>query len=198
MQSTKLLSLSETPFDLPEDIFQLDCSEEEKSLITSLFRKHREVFSKDDDDIGCTSTVTHQIRLTDNKPIAQQYRRIPPSQFEEVKHHIRKLLKNDVIRESTSPFASPIVLVRKKDNSLRLCVDYRKLNEKTIKDKFLLPRVEETFDVLHGSSMFSTMDLTLGYNQIAAADDDKEKTSDFMSLTECRSDLPTHLQHSSD
>lgn len=53
------ITLPETPFDLPEDIFQLDCSEEEKSLITSLFRKHREVFSKDDDDIGCTSTVTH-------------------------------------------------------------------------------------------------------------------------------------------
>lgn len=171
------ITLPETPFDLPEDIFQLDCSEEEKSLITSLFRKHREVFSKDDDDIGCTSTVIHQIRLMDNKPIAQQYRRIPPSQFEEVKQHIRKLLKNDVIRESTSPFASPIVLVRKKDNSLRLCVDYRKLNEKTIKDKFPLPRVEETFDVLHGSSMFSTMDLTSGYNQIAVADDDKEKTA---------------------
>lgn len=146
-------------------------------MITSLFRKHREVFSKDDDDIGCTSTVTHQIRLTDKKPIAEQYRRIPLSQFEEVKQHIRKLLKNDVIRESTSPFASPIVLVRKKNNSLRLCVDYLKLNEKTIKDKFSLPRVEETFDVLHGSSMVSTMDLTSGYNQIAVADDDKEKTA---------------------
>ena len=85
---------------------------------------------EDDDDIGCTSTVTHKIRLTDNAPISQHYRRIPPSQFDEVKQHIRKLLQNGVIRESTSPFSSPIVLVRKKDNSLRLCVDYRKLNEK--------------------------------------------------------------------
>ena len=82
-----------------------------------------------------------------------------------------------MIRESTSPFASPIVLVRKKDNSLRLCVDYRRLNAKTIRDQFPLPRVEQTFDVLHGSTMFSTMDLTSGYNQIAVADEDREKTA---------------------
>ena len=112
------ITLPDTKFELPDDLFQLDCSNEEKSLITALFRKHSNVFSKNDDDIGCTSTVKHQIRLNDNTPIAQQYRRIPPSQFEEVKQHIRKLLQNDVIRESTSPFASPIVLVRKKDNSV--------------------------------------------------------------------------------
>ena len=172
-----VVTSSEQEFEIPADIYHLDCSMEEKELITSLFQKHKNVFSKDDDDIGCTDTIKHQIRLVDSKPISQQYRRIPPSQLDEVKQHIRKLLKNNVIRESTSPFASPIVLVRKKDNSLRLCVDYRKLNDKTIKDKFPLPRVEETFDVLHGSVMFSTMDLTSGYNQIALSEEDKEKTA---------------------
>lgn len=171
------ISSSDDEFTLPEDIHQLDCSDKDKALITSLFRKYSDVFSKNDDDIGCTDTVQHRIRLTDNAPVSQQYRRIPPSQFEEVKQHIRKLLENGVIRESTSPFASPIVLVRKKDNSLRLCVDYRKLNEKTIKDKFPLPRVEETFDVLHGSSIFSTLDLTSGYNQIEISEEDIQKTA---------------------
>jgi transposase InsO family protein len=173
---SEVASLDEN-FDLPDDIYQLDCSEQEKTLITALFRKYSDVFSRNDDDIGCTSTIQHRIRLTDEKPVSQQYRRIPPAQYEEVKQHIRKLLDNGVIRESTSPFASPIVLVRKKDNSLRLCVDYRRLNEKTIKDKFPLPRVDETFDVLHGSAIFTTLDLTSGYNQLQIAEEDIGKTA---------------------
>jgi hypothetical protein len=100
-------------------------------------------------------------------PVVQPYRRIPPIQYEEVKNHIKKLIENKIIRESTSPYASPIVLVRKKDNSLRMCVDYRKLNCKTYKDAYHLPRVEESFDALSGSKYFSTMDLTSGYNQVA-------------------------------
>lgn len=162
------ISSSDDEFTLPEDVYQLDCSEKDKALITSLFRKYSDVFSKNDDDIGCTDTVQHRIRLTDNAPVSQQYRRIPPSQFEEVKQHIRKLLDNGVIRESTSPFASPIVLVRKKDNSLRLCVDYRKLNEKTIKDKFR--RVAWIFHIFYFRSHS-------GYNQIEISEEDKQKTA---------------------
>lgn len=105
-----------------------------------------DLFSKNDDIIGCTGTVKRQIRLIDNTQIAQQYWRIPPPQFVEVNQYICKLLQ-------------PFVIVRKKDNSLLLWVEYRKLNEKTIKDKFSLPRVEETFGVLHGSSIFSTIGL---------------------------------------
>jgi hypothetical protein len=128
------------------------------------------VFSRNDNDIGCTSTIQHCIRHTDEKPV---------SQYEEGKQHIRKLLDNGVIRESTSPFASSIVLVRKKDNSLQLCVDYRGLNEKTIKDKLPLPRVDENFDVLHGSTIFMTLDLTSGYNQLQIAEEIIEKKPAF-------------------
>ena len=100
-------------FQLPDDLFKLNRSDEQKGLITELFRKHADTFSKDDDDVGFTCTATQKIRMMDDQPISQPYRGIPPSQFEEVKQHIRKLLDNNIIHESTSPFASPIVFVRK-------------------------------------------------------------------------------------
>ncbi|CAB3988844.1 Hypothetical predicted protein [Paramuricea clavata] len=87
-----------------------------------------------DDDIGYTETVKHKIRTDDDIQVTQPYRRIPPNQYQEVKKHIQKLLDSSVIRESHSPCASLIVLVRKKNGSLRLCVDYRKLNLRTQKD----------------------------------------------------------------
>lgn len=107
----------------------------------------------------------------------QRYRRIPPSEYEAVKAHINQLLEAQVIRESSSPYASPIVLVRKKDSSLCLCVDYRLLNSKTRKDAFPLPRIEESLDALSGGRWFSTLDLDSGYNQVPVSEQDKPKTA---------------------
>ncbi|KAI3368246.1 hypothetical protein L3Q82_007966 [Scortum barcoo] len=107
----------------------------------------------------------------------QRYCRIPPSEYEAVKAHINQLLESQVIRESSSPYASPIVLVRKKDGSLRLCVDYRLLNSKTRKDAFPLPRIEESLDALSGAHWFSTIDLASGYNQVPVAEQDRPKTA---------------------
>ena len=113
--------------------------------------------------------------MLDEIPVRQRYRRIPPSEYEEVKAHIDQLLEAKVIRESNSPFASPIVLVRKKDGSLRMCVDYRLLNRKTRKDAFPLPRIEESLDSLAGARWFTTLDLASGYNQVPVTEQDKSK-----------------------
>ena len=94
-----------------------------------------------------------------------------------MKSHINQLLEAKVIRESCSPYASPIVLVRKKNGSLRLCVDYRLLNTKTRKDAFSLPRIEESLDALCGARWFSTIDLASSYNQVPVAEEDKPKTA---------------------
>lgn len=102
--------------------------EREQSEVQALLQEYRAVFSTRDGDLGCTNLISHEIPLLDNVPVRQRYRRIPPSEYEEVKAHIDQLLEANVIRESNSPFASPIVLVRKKDGSLRMCVDYRLLN----------------------------------------------------------------------
>lgn len=94
-----------------------------------------------------------------------------------MKTHINQLLQSKVIRESCSPYASPIVLVRKKGRSIRLCVDYRLLNSKTRKDAFPLPRIKESLDALSGACWFSTINPTRGYNQVPVSERDKPKTA---------------------
>lgn len=150
---------------------------EDQAEVRSLLQEYSTVFSAHDGDLGCTNLITHEIPLLESVPIRQRYRRIPPSEYEAVKAHINQLLNAKVIRESSSPYASPIVLVRKKDGSLRLCVDYRLLNSKTRKDAFPLPRIEESLDVLSGARWFSTIDLASGYNQVPVAEQDKPKTA---------------------
>lgn len=125
--------------------------------------------------MGCTNVISHEIPLLDDIPVQQRYRRIPPSEYEIVRAHINQLLESQVIRESCSPYASPVVLVKKKDGSLRMCVDYRQLNAKTRWDAFPLPRIEESLDALRGA--FSTLDLTSGYNQVPVMEGDKPKTT---------------------
>lgn len=150
---------------------------QDQDRVRALLRDYQSVFSSHDGDLGCTNLLTHEIPLLDETPVRQRYRRIPPSEYESVKAHIQHLLDSQVIRESCSPFASPIVVVRKKDSSIRLCVDYSLLNSKTRKDAFPLPRIEESLDVLSGARWFSTLDLASGYNQVPVAEPDKKKTA---------------------
>ncbi|KAL6465795.1 hypothetical protein MHYP_G00259280 [Metynnis hypsauchen] len=152
-------------------------TEQQASQANALFAKYSNIFSKGDGDLGCTSLITHEIPLVDEVPVRQPYRRIVPSQYETVKAHIQQLLDSKVIRESSSPYSSPIVLVTKKDGSLRLCVDYRQLNSKTRRDSYPLPRIEESLDALSGARLFSTLDLASGYNQVPVAEKDKFKTA---------------------
>lgn len=154
-----------------------ELTEEQVSQAKALFTKYSDIFARGDGDLGCTSLITHEIPLLDEVPVRQPYRRIPPSQYETVKAHIQQLLDSQVIRESSSPYSSPIVLVTKKDGSLRLCVDYRQLNAKTRRDAYPLPRIEESLDALSGAKWFSTLDLASGYNQVPVAEGDKAKTA---------------------
>lgn len=149
----------------------------EQEQVRLLLLKYSSVFSTHEGDLGCTTLISHDIPLLDQVPVKQRYRRIPPSDYEAVKTHINQLLQAQVIRESSSPFASPIVLVKKKDGSLRMCVDYRQLNAKTRKDAFPLPRIEESLDMLCGARWFSTMDLASGYNQVPVSEADRAKTA---------------------
>lgn len=151
--------------------------EQDQVKVRTLLQSYHSVFSAHEGDLGCTQLISHEIPLVEETPVRQRYRRIPPSQYEIVKAHINQLLESQVIRESSSPFASPVVLVKKKDGSLRMCVDYRLLNSKTRKDAFPLPRIEETLDALSGARWFTTMDLASGYNQVPVAEKDKYKTA---------------------
>nr|KAG5707511.1 hypothetical protein BaRGS_012015 [Batillaria attramentaria] len=129
------------------------------------------------DTLGYTDIVQHRIPTTDGIPVSQPYRSIPPTQLQEVKEHLQGLLQSGAIVPSHSPYAAPVVLVRKKDGSLRLCVDYRRLNMKTVRDAYPLPRIQESFDALVGAQYFSTLDLASGYHQIAMSPEDQPKTA---------------------
>uniref|UniRef100_A0A1X7SDE3 Reverse transcriptase domain-containing protein n=1 Tax=Amphimedon queenslandica TaxID=400682 RepID=A0A1X7SDE3_AMPQE len=87
------------------------------------------------------------------------------------------MLDNNIISRSHSPWSSPIILVKKKDGSLRFCVDYRKVNEVTRKDAYPLPRIDDTLDTLAGSQWFTTLDLLSGYWQVEVEEEDREKTA---------------------
>ncbi|KAL7870478.1 hypothetical protein SRHO_G00079750 [Serrasalmus rhombeus] len=152
-------------------------SDGEQDQVRALLQKYHDVFSSHEGDLGCVNFISHQIPLLDDVPVRQRHRRIPPTEYEVVKSHINQLLEAQVIRESSSPYASPIVLVKKKDGSLRMCVDYRQLNAKTRKDAFPLPRIEESLDALSGARWFSTLDLASGYNQVPVAEEDRAKTA---------------------
>lgn len=162
-------------FDVP-DLLWSGLTGDQLRQAKALLLENQDVFAATDDDLGHTKTITHSIPTTDDEPIKQTYRRIPPSQLDEVREHVRKLLSTGVIKESTSPYASPVVLVRKVDGTLRLCVDYRKLNAKTRKDAYPLPRINESLDALQNVSWFSTIDLLSGYHQVEMAEDDAHKT----------------------
>ncbi|XP_042254131.1 uncharacterized protein LOC121887433 [Thunnus maccoyii] len=136
-----------------------------------------DVFAQHDSDFGRTDKVTHHIKLSDETPFKLRPRPIHPQDLEAVRKHIQELLDAGVIRESESPFSSPIVVVRKKNGQVRLCIDYRRLNLQTIKDAYSLPKLEDTFCALNGSQWFSVLDLKSGFYQIEVEEADKPKTA---------------------
>jgi transposase InsO family protein len=159
------------------DICKDGLSEEQIHRGEDLLRNYPDIFSHHEDDIGHTDIVRHRIELDDPTPFKQRHRRIPPSAFEEVRNHLQHLLATDIIRRSRSPWASPVVLVRKKDGKLRMCVDYRALNERTVKDSHALPRIEEILDALGGNKFFTVLDMKSGYHQVEVEEDHKARTA---------------------
>lgn len=105
----------------------------------------------------------HHIKLTTDKPIYKPPYKTGPSESALIKSELDAMLEAGVIRPSRSPYSSPVLLVKKKDGSVRFCVDYRSLNEITIKDRYPIPRVDELFDKLSHARYFTSLDLRSGY-----------------------------------
>ena len=136
-----------------------------------------DIVSTSPTDLGRTDAVKRTINLTDDVPFKDPYRRVPPALYEEVRQHLKEMLKAGAIRPSKSPYSSNVVLVRKKDGNLRFCIDFRKLNSRTAKDAYNLPRVDDTIETLIGSKYFSKLDLRSGYWQVEIDEADKHKTA---------------------
>ena len=145
---------------LPERLSPL-----QQQQLNDLFQEFSDVFSQGEDDLGSTPLLEHTIE-THGPPLRQPYRRQNPAVRREEMAQVQQMLASDIIRPSNSPWASPVAMVRKKDGSLRFCVDFLQLNASTIKDAHPLPRIDDLLDALHGARWFSTLDLKIGYWQV--------------------------------
>ena len=142
-----------------------------------MLQAHSDTFSKDEFDIGMTTLTEHVIDVGSQRLIKQPPRRVPTAFADEEEKVVKQLEEQGIIRASTSPWASPIVLVRKKSGKIRPCVDYRRLNAVTIKDAFPLPRITDCLDAVADATMFSCFDVTSGYHQIPVKESDVPKTA---------------------
>ena len=136
-----------------------------------------DVFAKHDLDLGCMKGVEHHINTGDHPPVKQKLRRTPLGFEAEEEKHLQKLLDGEVITPSVSEWASPTVLVRKPDRTIRYCIDFRKLNDRTIKDSYPLPLIEDCLDTLAGTVWLSIVDMANGYYQIMLSEESKAKTA---------------------
>ncbi|GBN91988.1 Retrovirus-related Pol polyprotein from transposon 412 [Araneus ventricosus] len=152
-------------------------NEEQRIGVRKLLNEFQDLFSICDADVGRCNMTQHRINTGDHPPIKQYPRRLPLARKEEAEHLVKEMVGNGILEESSGPWASPIVLLKKKDGSTRFCVDYRKLNEITKKDSYPLPRIDDTLDALNGSQWFTTLDLKSGYWQVEVRPEDREKTA---------------------
>ena len=163
-----------------EDLFARSTEQlkvDERSALKKFLIKYANIFAKSDADLGRTSIVKHTIDTKDVRPLKEPPRRVPYHMEDEMNKQIDDMLDRNIIEKSNSPWTSGVVLAKKKDGSLRFCVDYRRLNAATVKDAYPLPRIDESLDSLSGAKWFSTLDLCSGYWQVSMDETDKLKTA---------------------
>ena len=172
-----------TATELPEHLKPLvekasdSLTDEQKQSLTDLLIQYGDIFVGPDGKVGRTDIVKHTIDTGDNHPFKLPMRRQPLAQKPIIENELEKMLEQGVIEPSESPWSSPILLVKKKDGSIRFCIDFRKLNSLTLKDAYPLPRIDECLESLGGSKWFSTLDLASGYWQCEVEESDRPKTA---------------------
>ena len=157
---------------LPEDL-----TVEQRAAAEDFIKKRSHVFSKSEFDIGRTDVIKHQIDTGHNAPHFEQLRRHPTTQLPVIDRHVDEMLQHDVIEPAASPWCSNVVMVKKRDGTMRFCVDYRKVNQLIKKDKFPLPKIDTCLDMLNGCCFYSSCDLRQGYWQTMLQEEDRDKTA---------------------
>ncbi|UYV66544.1 hypothetical protein LAZ67_4002015 [Cordylochernes scorpioides] len=151
--------------------------ESQKEKLRNLLKNYTDIFEFSKRKQFKDVNVKHRINTGDHLPTKQRPYRVAPRERQIIQDEVNKMEKLDIIQPSESPWASPVVLIRKKDGSWRFCVDYRRLNKITKKDVYPLPRIDDTLDCLRGARFYSSMDLQSGYWQIDVEESDREKTA---------------------
>ncbi|GKA27312.1 putative reverse transcriptase domain-containing protein [Tanacetum coccineum] len=155
-----------------------DKSTEKRLEDVPTVRDFPEVFPEDLPGLPPTRQVEFQIDLVPGAaPVARAPYRLAPSEMEELSTQLQELSDKGFIRPSSSPWGAPVLFVKKKDGSFRMCIDYRELNKLTVKNRYPLPRIDDLFDQLQGSSVYSKIDLRSGYHQLRVRDEDIPKTA---------------------
>lgn len=164
--------------------------EEWKRRLTDKMMERQYVFSTHEFDVGCSKSTRHTIRVTDDTPFRERSRQLSSDDVEDVRKHLKNLKDAEIISLLKSPYVSPIVVVSKKNGTIRICVDCRMLSRRTVPDQYTVPQIEDALTNLNGSKWFSMLDLRSGYHQIPMSEADKEKTaficSAVFSLKGCR------------
>lgn len=140
-------------------------TEEQREVVRQMLREECHSFSRSDNDIGCIERLKMTISLKDSEPVKRTYMSVPRPLYQEMKGYLYDLIAQGWVRKSNSSYSSPVVCVRKKDGTLRLCIDYRDLNRKTHPDRQPIPRVQDIMDSLGGNSWFSLLDQGKAYHQ---------------------------------
>lgn len=159
------------------DLAKCDCSPAQLDNLKVLLFEHSHVFEMNKSELGHTNVVQHVIDTGSSGPIKQQPYRTPVVQRDHIAQLIKQMQTQGIVKPSASPWASPVVLVPKKDGSTRFCVDYRRLNAVTKKDVYPLPRIDDILDTLSEAKYFSTLDLSAGYWQVELDEDSQAKTA---------------------
>ena len=158
-----------TIFDQDQAVIdQIDLSDltsDQAAVAKKMFTEEVDSFSHNDQDVGCALGLELDIKLTDDKPVQKNYASIPRPLYGEVKDYIEDSLNHKFLKPSESPYSLPCVCVQKQDGTLRLCIDDRALNQKTIQDRHPLAGIQEALENLGGKSWFSTLDQGKAYHQ---------------------------------
>ncbi|GJT70967.1 putative reverse transcriptase domain-containing protein [Tanacetum coccineum] len=155
-----------------------DKSEKKRLEDVPIVQDFPEVFPEDLPGLPPTRQVEFQIDLVPGAaPVARAPYRLAPSEMKELSEQLKELSDKGFIRPSSSPWGAPVLFVKKKDGSFRMCIDYRELNKLTVKNRYPLPRIDDLFDQLQGSSVYSKIDLRLGYHQLRVREEDIPKTA---------------------
>ena len=140
-----------------DDLKLNNLDKEKTNTVMEMLADEQSVFARSSDDVGDIPSLQLDMNLTDDIPVQKSYVSVPQPLYNEVKMYVQDLLNRELIRKSTSAYSSPVVCVRKRDGSLRLCIDYRAMNRKTVPDRHPLPRIQQTVESLGGNKWLSLL-----------------------------------------
>ena len=174
-------TLTEREHDLLNQLSfdSIDLPADEKAQLRTLLLEYSDIFALTSRELGHTDVIYHNIDTGDSSPIKQRQYRLPYVHRAELLKQTSEFLADGIIRKSNSPWLNPVIMVKKKDNTSRFCVDMRKVNSITRLDRYQLPHIQDILDKLSGRTYHTSLDMRSGYHQCEINESDKQKTAFF-------------------